>query len=1522
MFLKKYTFLIAVFIVSFHAFSNVTVTSGGNLTMCVGTAYTTIGKITIAEGVAGDFSANPAVQSYEINAPSNFEFNQGSGSVTVSGADITFSALTVTSTKITLYYLLNAVATIDKFELTNIQIRATNPSGSQNIVRTGGSAVQAGNNAYGSTHASVASSQANVSLSLGSQAALCVNASNQVLTGGNPGGGTFSGPFVTSGTTFSPGTAGVGSYIVTYTATQNGCPGTATATIKVNSKPSVTFFGLDNTYCSNGEDDQLTGFPSGGTFSGSAAISGTLFRPSVPSVGVKSITYAYTDANGCSDSYTLATTILEVPTVTITLTEDKNSYAINDVPVIIGGTQNNPSSGGTILLSGNGVSNSAKSFTPSSAGAGTHTIYRKFTAPNGCSATAERQVTVANTNNVIIVGLGAKYCEYDAPSTLSTYLGLGTYSGNGIVNVNSGAGTAVFDPSKVDFGGQQQVNITITLTYPGLLPFVERTVVHKKPVVSIVQDTVAPNFRNKFCNQDALVPISVLTFPAGGSGTFSGTGIQAISGNTFNPSKIIDTNSIVYTYTDPNGCINKDTVEVIVNAVTTNLDFTDIDPSYCDKAAAVPLKPLNGGSPFEGGVFNGVGINGNTFNPEIAAQYNNGNKSQDYVLTYTYVNKKKCATVVQKTTKVYLSPKVILSGLNETKKYCYGDPSITLTGSPSADGVGYYGITPVASTVLDPTTMPDNIFNPNNKTNPGSYVVYYNYTETSSTCSSRDSAVVIVNAIPEVYFSGLKEKYCDKEDAVELTAYPPYKVGASSFTNSPEVNAIAGTKFSPTFAGVNTHYVTYTYTDANGCKGDSTIKTVVYEKPKADFTISSVCEKDLILFRDLSSVLQSPSSAPSTYNKWQWVIDDKTTLRKDLDTALSAGPHRFTYITTTNVGCGDTVTKNMIIGSYPNTSFTWDKICNKEETKFFNTSTINVGTITNVVWRFSDIITDKDSIPLTSTVKGHTAHTYTTPATYNVILKAETDYNCIARDTQKVFILPSVTIKSSEPYSNNFNDMVGDWVSSSEIDTLSSWELGMPNKSVIKSTNPAWVTSLTKSHKPEEISYVYSPCFTLTDITRPMIHMDIWSGTIEKISGANLQYSIDGTNWNTLGKPDESGINWYNNTNNIPTRPSGVGSLDQNGWTGTDTAWKNVRHVFDNEIGTNKNIRFRISFAGSVETTNGFAFDNVWIGDRNRLLLAEHFTNSSSLYTKDENNSINKLISDNMIQGNAKDIVSLQYHTAFPGPDEMYSRNIPDAGARSLYYGVTQVPYSVVDGSYYKGSALNIKQTTVDTRSLYDPAFDVTLNQTTVISDSLWGSITIKNKIPVSNNITVYISILERYVNNITGTNGETTFQWVHSKFLPDAAGTTFSANWQGNRTEIIPFNWKFSSSTLYNTDKLAIIAFVQDNVTKEIYQTAYKGLGATVTTGVFNPNEQTSTVMLYPNPANNLLNVILSGTLAGDYLWAVVDGLGRVFDQGVASDQADGFVINTEQYADGFYTLRLSNAADGVKTQKFVVVH
>ncbi|MBK8584888.1 MAG: hypothetical protein IPN88_05460, partial [Bacteroidetes bacterium] len=136
------------------------------------------------------------------------------------------------------------------------------------------------------------------------------------MTGGSPSGGTYSGTGVT-GNSFDPATSGVGTFAITYSYTNaNGCSSTAQSTMVVNAVTTASMSTPD-AVCDNTSSFALTtGTPSGGTYSGTG-VSSNNFVPSVAGVGTTTITYTYTNAQGCASTATANQVVNAAPTVTL-----------------------------------------------------------------------------------------------------------------------------------------------------------------------------------------------------------------------------------------------------------------------------------------------------------------------------------------------------------------------------------------------------------------------------------------------------------------------------------------------------------------------------------------------------------------------------------------------------------------------------------------------------------------------------------------------------------------------------------------------------------------------------------------------------------------------------------------------------------------------------------------------------------------------------------------------------------------------------------------------------------------------------------------------------------------------------------------------------------------------------------------------------------------------------------------------------------------------------------------------------
>lgn len=101
----------------------------------------------------------------------------------------------------------------------------------------------------------------------------------------------------TAGISVSP--ASSTSYTVT--GFNGSCPDTKVSNVTVNTLPSVALSVGVTAVCVNETNVTLSGTPAGGSFSGTG-VSGSSFNPSLAGAGTFTISYAYTDANSCSNS--------------------------------------------------------------------------------------------------------------------------------------------------------------------------------------------------------------------------------------------------------------------------------------------------------------------------------------------------------------------------------------------------------------------------------------------------------------------------------------------------------------------------------------------------------------------------------------------------------------------------------------------------------------------------------------------------------------------------------------------------------------------------------------------------------------------------------------------------------------------------------------------------------------------------------------------------------------------------------------------------------------------------------------------------------------------------------------------------------------------------------------------------------------------------------------------------------------------------------------------------------------------
>lgn len=259
-------------------------------------------------------------------------------------------------------------------------------------------------------------------------APMCANASPVTLTAHDEGG-TWSGSGVT-GNIFDPSLAGPGSHTIRYEVVNaDGCRDEDQTSITVYPNPDATII-TGGIVCSTDPVITLQANDPGGVWSGTG-VSGNLFYPAVAGSGNHLITYAITDANGCSDD---DSTILTVATPDATITP-VDTLCEDSPPVILTAHD----LGG--VWSGPGVV--GNKFVPALAGTGNHII--KYEILNtDCAASDTAVVTVMPLPSIIIDDPGTLFLN-GPPVALTAYPTGGTWSGPGITG-------NMFDPSEAGPG--------------------------------------------------------------------------------------------------------------------------------------------------------------------------------------------------------------------------------------------------------------------------------------------------------------------------------------------------------------------------------------------------------------------------------------------------------------------------------------------------------------------------------------------------------------------------------------------------------------------------------------------------------------------------------------------------------------------------------------------------------------------------------------------------------------------------------------------------------------------------------------------------------------------------------------------------------------------------------------------------------------------------------------------------------------------------------------------------------------
>ncbi|AFC23222.1 T9SS type A sorting domain-containing protein [Saprospira grandis] len=1337
---------------------------------------------------------------------------------------------------------------------------------------------------------------------------------------------------------------GVGSHLLTYVYQGNACVDSTSTSIYIPDTFSVSIFAPNGpTYCRLDPADTISVSSSvpgvldtaAGMFLVGTTRSGQVFNPAfAPAVvGGNNVVYIAQDTFGCEARDSALFTVFAMPDIAITALD--SVYCLNADTTILDLYEHNTSwhlqapmaynPGDVVQLTGNGVYNGGTNptnplYNPSAAGVGLDTITYDYTDVNGCNTVLTQYVEILPLPNLTLttdngVPLDSFYCEGDSVALFASPLGGDFFSlfsyeqGNPSNTIPSSFDTSVSPPlftpfisgTAIPFGEEG-----LAYTYQDPITLCKDTIVDTIQINNFLTDATITGLPTQICADDTIYVLGVN--PNGGPMPTPG-----LTTGYFGAFAAIDTN-------------------MIVDAVAGH------------------------------------------FNPALSGIFDRGRSA---IVTYTYLSNG-CYNTVYDTAVLNPLPQLIynmpgdsLFNRNDpTIHACFSQPAATLQAYNQYQG----NINPIPQYIgTQPSLSQSGIFTTSSglgmtwsvtfgnwayeaqQANGGVDTIHYSFTDARG-CSNTRSEVIVIDTVPELGFAGFDSKYLDtitgryvycENDPASLIIPSPF--GGTSYLNYYEIPTGIFELIPDTLAygdTTNIHRITYEFISARYHAGgvclDSTIQ-MIEVRPTPDLQLvnapNTFCVADSAQRVPLSATPYGGTFEDITLGAIAGIVGDSL-----FNPMAQLGSRQVIYYYTDTVsGCTDTIQHQIDVYNAPEVHFFSEGGCQGDSVQFnasppgLSNSVPALDSITMVVWNYGDGLSDT-LFSLVDPVNVPTQyHNYAQPGIYFPSLTVVNRGQCDTSFSRRIVVSPKYLVNDTMPYFQDFEADAGNWFQENEDSTInlpndSLWAWGLADGfriTTIQYGNHVWATAPNGPYPEAEAGWVYSPCFDISTLGRPMVKLNIWRDSRQGTDGAVMQYFDDSTQtWRNLGIRNK-GLNWYNPTYVV----SDPGNQDGTpiGWSGTSNSWEDARYRLDvsgGDLRNRDNLRFRIAFAAANGSGGalyeGFAFDDVYIGNRSRSVLLEHFSNQNYAGIDDIERDLYSTVYSNLY---GRDVQILQIHTNYGGYDYLNVFSADESSARVLYYGINDADQVRLNGSALANttsSLVRYQQELMDMQMLQDAKFDIKMFPVNVQNGVLSTAFEIEaleDVMLLTDSLDVHVAITQDSIPSLQAH----TMMSVLKAMRPDGAGEQIPSAWVMG--DVLPYTrtWTFDPTQIDPT-QLKVTVFVQNRQSKEVLQ-----VNSSRNLNLFNgpvaieelADEDGAEILdlnLYPNPAKEQFQVDFGAPLKGDYNWQLVDLLGRRLKDGQLQPGLQNLQIQTDGLTPGVYIFSVYN--ETVYSQRKVVIY
>lgn len=650
-------------------------------------------------------------------------------------------------------------------------------------------------------------------------------------------GGVWSGQGIVNTTTgvFNPSALAPGNYTITYDYGPSGCSSQDTFGIRVVASEMVV--AQDAVLCENSPPTQLMAIPSTGTWSGHPAVTPSgIFDPAISGINTFTVTYQYTDLNGCFVEKMVNVFVEAFPVInaldTALLCSATGTLPFTEVLQLTA----NPS-GGMYFFEVNQV-NAGQNIDLSAYSNELVTVVIRYQR-NACEVFDTAYIQFVD-KPPLLVSNDTVLCIDAGTYTLQANLAGGTWSGLGIDPVSG-----IID---LNTAGQGTFQYTYSFQ-PNTSCFQEK----------MVEVEIKDPGRNLTAGADEYVCEGGNSFqftgfsPAGG--VWSGTGVS--------PDGLVDLSTLTvdqdYTYTY---CLTENTTELCQACRTKNFIVRSLPlPSFVIAGTTCINEDITFLNQTPGNNTIRFDFGDNSFSTMESATHQYTTQG-NYTVTLSVTDEYGCQASTSQD--VYVTTRPIASFLTADNEGC-APFDLEIQNTSSGDGLGFEWL--VDGMTYKTENLPDIILD--GITKDSIFVVQLAVSNLCGTVFANDS--VLVYPYPQIDFginelsgcSPLSIQFSNVSLGNPDTYFWDYGNGNTSFDSLPEDQI---------YVAINDSITTYTVTlsGSNACGTDSISKVITVFPPDVtafiEFQGLTYCQYDTAVFRAFST--------PGAINTWQVIRPD------------------------------------------------------------------------------------------------------------------------------------------------------------------------------------------------------------------------------------------------------------------------------------------------------------------------------------------------------------------------------------------------------------------------------------------------------------------------------------------------------------------------------------------------------------------------------------------------------------------------------------------------------------------------